>query len=224
MPDYSLGRVWHPETPEAAGLYPVTAHPKYRAVSDTHRFWWQDGAWLNQGQTGTCVGNAFAHRRADSPVPVTGIDEAYAQKLYVDASGDPTLQQGTSGLAACRVLKSRGEISAYHWISSMDEFINTLLTIGPVCTGTNWYNSQFQPEPLYNNFYLVVDPSSGIAGGHETVYNAINLKPTRGKPYARLKNSWGTDWGHHGTVRVYLDDVEQLIFGDQGDAVVITEN
>lgn len=219
-----LGRVKNPMTPVAAALYPVTRRLDYKATLATYKYWWQDGAHLDQGQTGTCVGNAFAHRRADSPIPVGGIDEAYARKLYVDASGDATLQEGTSGLAACQVLAIRGTISAYHWITSASELRNTLLTIGPVCVGTDWFNSMFNPISLYSNKYMKVDSSSGLAGGHEYLINGVNLAPSSGKPFYRLKNSWGSGWGQNGTARIYCSDLEDLLFNKGGDAVVITEN
>lgn len=216
-----LGRNPHPETPDAAALYPVRA--LLTPTTSTRKYWWQGGAHLDQGQTGTCVGNAFAHRRADSPRPTSGIDEAWARKLYVDASGDTTLQQGTSGILACRVLAERGTISAYHWVTSPSEFRQTLLTIGSVCIGIDWYNSMFTPNVQYSNSYLKVDKSSGLAGGHEVVINGINLAPSTGPAFYRLKNSWGTGWGKGGTARVACNALDDLIFNDNGDAVVITE-
>lgn len=211
-------------TPVAAALFPVTRRTDYTVTLATRKYWWQNGAHLDQGQTGTCVGNAFAHRRADSPVPVTGIDEAWAQKLYVDASGDTTLEQGTSGLAACRVLATRGTISQYHWVTTPEEMQNTILTLGPVCIGIDWFNSMFYPNAKYSNMYIPVDYTSGLAGGHEVVINGINLHPTDGPPFYRLKNSWGTSWGKGGSARIAMSLVHDLLFARGGDAVIITEN
>lgn len=219
-----LGRKPHPDTPRAAQLYPVTARAEYQATAATYHYWWEGGVFLDQGQTGTCVGNAFAHRRADSPVPVSGIDEAYAQKLYVDASGDTSLQEGTSGINACRTLATRGTISAYHWITSPTELRNSILTLGTVCVGTDWFNSMFNPTSQYSNSYLKVDPASGVAGGHEYLINGINLNPSSGPAFYRMKNSWGTSWGRGGTARIACTDLEDLIFNRNGDAVVVTEN
>jgi len=221
--NHGLGRIEHPETPLARAAYPITDHPSYTLTAATRKMWWEGGAWLDQGQTGTCIGNAFAHRRADSPIPVAGIDEAFAVKLYVDASGDTTLQQGTSGLAACRVLATRGTISAYHWVTSPSELRNAVLAIGTICVGTPWYTSMFTPISKYSNSYLRVDTSSGLAGGHEYLINGINLAPTYGKPYYRMKNSWGRDWGHGGTARILCSDLENLLFSENGDAVLVTE-
>jgi hypothetical protein len=223
VPSHGLGRVAHPDTPAASALYPVTRRADYRATLATYKYWWQGGAWLDQGQTGTCVGYTFAHRRADSPVPVAGITGTWARNLYVDASGDETLQEGTSGLAACRVLAGRGTITAYHWVTSAQELRNTVLAMGTVCVGTDWYGSMFEPYAKYSNMYLRVDSSSGLAGGHEYLINGINLQPTYGKPYYRVKNSWGTGWGKGGTARILCADLEDLVFNHAGDAVIVTE-
>jgi len=230
MPPHELGRKPHPDTPRAASLYPVLARPDYKMSTATVRWWWQGGAWLDQGQTGTCVGNAFAHRRADAPVPETGINEAYARALYVAASGDTTLQQGTSGLAACREMKQEGIISAYHWVTTPGELRNTILELGTVCVGVNWYNSMFEPKAKYGTrrAYFTVDHSSGLAGGHEFVINGIDLAPSSGPPFYRMKNSWSQDWPGNGvlgpgTARFALTDLESLIFNEGGDAVLISE-
>lgn len=224
MPEHhGLGRNPHPLTPEAAALFPITRQADYRASTSTYKYWYQNGSWLDQGQEGTCVGHAFAHRRSDAPVKTEGITHQWARELYYEASGDGTYQKGTSGYAACRVLMDRGTISAYHWVSTPEEMKNTLLTVGSVCIGIDWFNSMFYPVPKYSNQYLTVDPTSGLAGGHEVVINGLNLNPVYGKPYYRLKNSWGTSWGYNGTVRVLVDDLNNLLFNRGGDAVVITE-
>lgn len=225
MPDQpgGLGRVKNPMTPVAAALYPVTRRLDFQATAATYRYWYQ-GTFLDQGSEGTCVGFTFAHRRADSPVPVSGISREYARQLYLDASGDTSYQNGTSGYAACRELAERGTISAYHWITTGQELRTAILTMGTVCIGTDWYNSMFYPVSKYSNKYLNVDQGSGLAGGHEYLVNGINLFPSSGPAFYRIKNSWGTGWGKGGTARVACNVLEDLIFNRGGDAVIITES
>lgn len=219
-----LGRKPSPETVKAAKAYPVTKKAGYPIMTAaTYKYWWQGGAWLDQGQEGTCVGHAFAHRRADGPVKVEGITHQWARRLYYEASGDETYQQGTSAWAACRVLADRGEIDGYYWARTPDELRNTVLSVGSVCVGTDWYESMFDPVSRYKNKYLKVDRTSRVVGGHEYVINGINLNPTRGKPYYRMKNSWGTSWGKHGTARILAKDLEWLLFERNGDAVIVSE-
>lgn len=220
MAEFGLGRKPHVETPRAARLYNAHHLPR-EAWDKPHRWWWQDGAWLDQGATGTCVGHAFAHRRSDGPTRVEGVTHNYAMQLYLDASGDSTYQEGTYAIEACRVLAARNEISTYHWVTSPEELQTTLLERGSVCVGTNWYYDMFYPEARNDNMYLRV--SGQYAGGHEYVLNGIDTDPSDGKPFYRMKNSWGIGWGKHGTARILKEDMDDLIFAQGGDAVLIKE-
>ena len=226
-----LGRIHDPETPRAAALYPVRADSTDRLRRKWNR---ADVAPLNQGSTGTCVGNAFAHRRAGGPVRVDGIDEAWAQKLYLDASAkywgtpDTTLSKGTSAVSACQVLLERGAIDRFEWVGNWNagplDLRYTLLELGPVCVGSNWYTSMDSPVKVGNQFYMKVNYSSAVRGGHEFEIDRIDLDPEDGSdPYYAILNSWGPGWGKEGTARFRIADLEQLIFEGWGDAVLIHE-
>ena len=225
-----LGRRHDPETPRAAALYPVQAEESDRL----RRNWYQGGAWLDQGRTGTCVGNAFMHRRADGPVRVAGITEDDAITLYLAASEkfygtpDTSLSKGTSAVSACQVLLERGAIDRYEWVANWNagpmDLRSTLLELGPVCVGSNWYQSMDTPTVIGGHSYMKVNYSSTVRGGHEFVVNKIDLDPEDGsEPYYRMKQSWGTDWGDHGTARFKIADLEELIFNGWGDACLIHE-
>jgi hypothetical protein len=210
-------------------MYPVTQREDYRASLDTVRYWFEGEVWLDQGQTGTCVFNAFDHRLADAPNVEAGWNESIAQMDYRLATGDATLEEGTTALVAARYYQGKGKISAYHWVTSPLELRNTVLELGSVLAGTNWYESMFWPKDTYGNGrgYITVDRSSGLAGGHEYLINGINLEPDVGPPFYRMKNSWGKSWPGTpkgpGTARFACTDLEELIFGEGGDAVLITE-
>lgn len=226
MPEHGLGRRHDPETPRAVALYPVATATTERV----DRKWNQKGAWLDQGSYGTCVGNAFGHRRADGPVKVEGIDQTWAQRLYLEASAlywgepDQSMQKGTSGLSACQVLLRRGAIDGYEWITGTDALRYALLELGPLCVGTTWYESMYSPKKVGDQRYMRVNFDSAQLGGHEYVINGIDLDPQDGsEPYYRMKNSWGKDWGNGGTARFRLAELEQLIFEGWGDAVLIHE-
>jgi hypothetical protein len=233
---HGLGRKPHPDTARAAELYPIREHPHYREIGLTIAYWGEGGSWLDQGNTGCCVGFSFAHRYADQTVAHEGIDDAWARQLYLDASGDTSLEKGTSAILAARVMKARGQISSYHWVTSADELRNTLMTIGPVLVGTNWYSSMDRPVLGANDrAYLEVDTHSTLRGGHEYVINGINLDPASGAAFYRLKNSWGRGWPADsidtdqivygpGTARIPVEQLEDLIFNHGGDAVLLSEN
>lgn len=216
------GRIPHPETPVAAAAYPLRTVEGFGQTDRTRRSW-KHGPSLDQGQFGTCVGNALAHRIADGPVLVDGIDEDYARQLYFDATGDDTYQQGTSALAACRVLQARGTITKYSWAAAPDEFRTGLLEHGSLCAGTDWYASMDDTVLRFGAEYLKVDRASGVRGGHEYELVAIDLAPLEGLPYVVMKNSWGTSWGIHGCARIDLADFEELVFNHGGDLVLIHE-
>ena len=225
-----LGRILDPETPRAAALHPI-----YTGISlRTRRKWNRVIPPLNQGATGTCVGNAFAHRRANGPVKIEGIDEAWAQKLYLEASAlywgspDTTMQKGTSAVSACEALLKRKAIDSYewvaHWNSGIDDLRYTLLELGPVCVGSNWYTSMDSPIQVGDQVYMKVNYASTVRGGHEYVIDRIDLDPEDGsEPYYTMLNSWGTGWGKGGTARFRLNDLETLIFEGWGDAVLVHE-
>lgn len=230
MSEYGLGRLLDPETPRAAALYPVRAASTERV----RRAWSQDGVWLDQGSTGTCVAGAFGHRRADGPVRVSGIDEAWREKFYLAASArywgspDETLEKGTSAHSACEELLARGAIDRFEWIgnwnAAAEDLRYALLELGPVCVGSNWYDSMYSPVEVGGQFYMRINYSSTVRGGHEFVINKVDLDPEDGsEPYYRMKNSWGQGWAKNGTARFRVADLERLIFEGWGDAVLIHE-
>lgn len=194
-----------------------------------HRKFWYRPLVLDQGDTGTCEGNAWTGWLADGPIThpdITDLSdattgEAYARQLYLDATGDTTLQQGAYTRQILKVLVQRGLIGAYYKAASVDDIITYLLTTGPVCFGSNWYSSMDDPVNEFNNAYLVVDEASGIRGGHEYILDGIELAPTKGgPPYVRMHNSWGPDWAHLGTARISIADLRILFVGD---AFICTE-
>lgn len=219
---YYLGRNEgrHPDHDRAASKYP--ARRLLTATAATYKYWYQ-GTKLDQEATGTCVAHALGHRRANSPVIIDGITHQWAIDLYVEATGDNSLQEGTWAQVVARRMLERSEISGFYWVNTPEELRQAVLTIGPVAVGTYWYNSMFDPISKYSNKYLVVDPTSGIAGGHEYLVNGINLFPTSGKPFYRILNSWGDQWGKGGTARIECEKLEDLIFNNDGDAVVLDE-
>lgn len=60
--------------------------------------------------------------------------------------------------------------------------------------------------------------TGGVVGGHAYVVNGVN-KQTR---VARIKNSWGREWGARGHAYIRLEDLDQLLRED-GEAMLATE-
>lgn len=188
------------------------------------RFWGMGGydMRLDQGNTGTCQGNAWTNALIAAPSEHTtyagfrdpNTAEMWAQQLYVDATGDETLMQGAYTRQILDELLGRGMIASYHRCQTADETVDVLRGHGPVCYGLAWYRSMDDTIEEYGNTYIHVDESSGIRGYHEVCFTGVDLAPTEGPPYARMENSWGPDWGHHGTARVPIEDLHILYLGD----------
>jgi hypothetical protein len=186
-------------------------------------------AILDQGELGSCTGNAGAGALGTQPFyeatgknvlpsPGDAADgEKFAVQLYSDATrvdayaGQyPPDDTGSSGLAICKVLKSRGTITGYRWARTAHGFLR-LLQNGPVLQGMPWHNAFFQPD---SDGFIDGDPnwsSSGLAGGHEVEALGVELDTqdvfNSAITYA---NSWGTGWGDAGRFRMRLRTYEQL--------------
>ena len=194
---------------------------------------------LDQGKLGSCTGNAGTGALGTQPfydavgkkvLPKADDElhaEGFAVQLYEDATvadgypGQyPPDDTGSSGLAICKVLKSRKTIKGFRYARSAHGFLQ-LLQHGPVLQGMPWYNAFFQPD---KKGFIDADPhwsSSGVAGGHEI--EAIGVEIDKKDVFSSVItycNSWGTGWGDAGRFRMRLRTYEQLSSVDLKQYVV----
>lgn len=180
--------------------------------------WTHYGEVLDQGQVGSCTGNAMAQAVNTKPVhkPRTAyLTEADAVALYSRATvldgfagTYPPDDTGSSGLAVAKAAQERGLITSYTHAFGLDHALQALMS-GPVIVGTPWYDDMFHPGP--QGFLHI---GGNVAGGHEWLVLGVNVT----HKYVTALNSWGPSWGVRGRFRLTFDDFGRLL-SEQGDVV-----
>ncbi|WP_345486104.1 C1 family peptidase, partial [Planotetraspora phitsanulokensis] len=134
----------------------------------------------------------------------------FARSLYSDATladtwpgSWPPEDTGSSGLAICKVLKSRGTITSYRWATTAKGLLR-LLQDGPVLMGMPWYSDFFEPDV---EGFVDYGPwrGSDLAGGHEVEVVGCQVdQDDLSASVLTIANSWSTSWGDAGYFRMRL--------------------
>jgi hypothetical protein len=179
---------------------------------------WQVGVWLDQGETSSCVGHAWAHELCARPA-VALVDQPYAMQLYREAQkidewpGES--YDGTSVLAGAKVCKSRGFYGEYRWAFGLSDLVLALGYAGPAVLGITWHEDMFTPDSTGR-----IRPTGQIVGGHAILaYGVAGRTKTRFVPQIWLHNSWGKGWGVNGRAWMSWDDMATLLH-EEGEACV----
>jgi len=208
---FPLGR--HAEQDPRSLNYPAATLP----ISYVR--WARVGRVLDQGQVGSCTGNATAQCQNHRPLFRLGQyrDEARAVGYYSYATRVdpwdgiyPPDDTGSSGLAAAKGPRCYGDIVAYNHAFGAEHAMEAL-GYGPLSIGTDWYNDMFNPDS--RGF---VTPTGGIAGGHQYVLDGID----RANGWVRFQNSWSDQWGKMGRFWMTIPDFTTLL-GADGDAIAL---
>ncbi len=149
-----------------------------RAATATSRRWNRVTAILDQGQIGSCTGNASDGVLGTGPIHETvvaakpewdfgepGAVEIYSLATTLDPIPGryPPKDTGSDGLSAAKACVRLGLISGYLHCLSLDAVLTALQT-GPLITGVNWYDSFDGPDA---NGLVSISDDAYVRGGHE---------------------------------------------------------
>lgn len=210
-------RSWLFAYPTAGLTVQSVVHPRHAPIFD-------------QGQVGSCTGNAGIGALATDPLygPYSDLlisetlrtpyvlDETGAVALYSDAEtldGDgpyPPQDNGSSGLSIAKVLQAAGAVSGYQHTFSLTDALKALSQT-PILIGSDWTDSMFNPDPDGR-----VRPAGAAVGGHQYVAREVDAEQRR----VWCDNSWGPNWGIAGRFYLTFDDLGTLL-DREGDVVVL---
>lgn len=179
--------------------------------------WGHHAPILDQGDLGSCTGNALAQLINADPFaasrPNGYLTEDDAVKLYElattldNVSGTyPPQDTGSTGLAVAKAGVRLGYFASYAHAFGFDHFA-AALQLQPVIVGTAWTADMFTPDELGT-----VRPTGDVAGGHE--YLALGIDYASGM--LTFLNSWGDQWGVGGRFYMRFNDFAALL-AQQGD-------
>lgn len=233
MPEITLQQLAWSDTPYPLGrnivhdsrsLAFMVEAPK--RVTPVSRTWTRYTPILDQGNLGSCTGNAITGLCGTAPfygslyaLRKAGLllDESLAVALYERAtvidpfSGSyPPDDTGSDGLSVTKAAIERGLLSkTYLHINSLAAAY-TAIAKSPFIVGSYWYDDMFNPDSSG-----VVKIGGAVAGGHE--YECLGYS-TSSKRW-KFANSWGPGWGRSGYFYMSNDTLAQLL-SEQGDATV----
>ena len=179
-------------------------------VSSIH--WHRHVPIFDQGQLGSCTGNAaagcmstgpFAHRLTEADAV-----SIYSQATHIDGIRGiyPPTDTGSNGLAVMKACQRRGWITSYKHAFGIDHVLGALM-LGPAVTGIAWLSGCDDPDDEG-----IVRYRGTVRGGHEI--ELVGYDHVRG--LLRFANSWGPSWGKNGFFYMSAEDYSAALknFGD----------
>jgi len=221
--DPRFGRL--PQVDERSLQYPITALLEVTAAPTTRLWTLPDGApVLDQGPYGSCVGHGVTNELRFHPYPVPALDSKFAvERVYWPAQqidpfpggaypGANPFSEGTSVLSGIKVVAKMGHYTEYRWARHEGELALAVSQVGPAVIGVDWYAGMARPN---SRGYL--RPTGSVLGGHCVLVIGINTRYS----YYTIYNSWGPNWGKHGTARISRTHMARLLDAG-GDACIVT--
>lgn len=205
-------------------------------VTPTSKVWKRHTGPYDQGDLGSCTGNAIAGLVMTDPVwnGHRRLHEASAVKIYKKATVlDPFPGQyppddtGSDGLDACRAAVSYRYATQYLWGFGIYDMVRIISAIGPCAVGTDWMSGMDRYDPRG-----LVGIDGSVRGGHEYEVLGVHLDTSLGAPIGNVfecQQSWGPGWGVKGTdgglgrFYVRINDMATLLERG-GDVVTLATN
>jgi hypothetical protein len=219
--DKRLGRhIEHDERSRAFAFGTTVRHMNDLRNVRHHRL----GGPLDQGNLGSCTGNAVAgclntvpfHERREHLLKEEQAVEIYERATVIDGfEGQyPPDDTGSSGLAAAQAALEMGHIGSYQHAFSLEEAVAALMA-NPVITGVNWYEGFDSPDA-----HGLVSIGGAIRGGHEFEVLGFEMNGTLDASIVEAENSWSRNWGLHGRFRFTVATWRQLL-NEDGDVTIL---
>lgn len=192
-----------------------------RSAAPTSKAWPRHIPILDQGNLGSCTGNATVGALGSGPnwdalsdAQRALLNEALAVEIYSDATvvddapgSYPPDDTGSDGLSVAKVATTDGFISGYRHIMSLGEAYAAILD-GPFIVGSIFTAKMETPDG--NG---LVTPTGAVLGGHEWLMREYDAD----RDWWTADNSWSADWGIDGSFRMTSKTLAYLL-AQQGDA------
>jgi hypothetical protein len=181
------------------------------------RWWFSDGAWVDQGQLGAPVSFSLTNWCADRGLREGPFDREYALALHRDVNvamgQDPEADLGERTPVALQVLQSRGLVGAVYRCDGVAEAVAAVLEHGPVLAGVAWTHTMGTPERVGDAFVAHRQKDDQVVGGHAVVLDGVDLDLELGgvTGFVRFKNTWGRGWADAGHCLVSVEDLGDAI-------------
>jgi hypothetical protein len=187
-----------------------------------HRY----GGVFDQGEVGSCTGNACAGAintvpLRDKAIEAHSLKEADAVDLYELATHldnipgfYPEEDTGSTGLAVAKAAKQKGYITSYKHAFSVDAALAALQK-RPIIIGIAWYEGYDNPDPTG-----LIKQAGQIRGGHEIELRGFQLASDLLDSLIIAENSWSSSWGLNGLFNFTVATFQQMM-DQQGDATIM---
>jgi hypothetical protein len=182
-------------------------HPAAMASEIKSVLWERNVPPFDQGEVGSCTGNAAAGCLSTQPF-TNKFDQRKALELYSQATRldrikgvYPPIDTGSSGLAVMRAAVKLKLIEGYSHAFGIEHALKAL-QLGPGIVGMTWLTGCDNPDP---GGFVKYDGEA--RGGHEVELFMVDMK----EKFVGFWNSWGSRFGDGGRFYMTLPDFEHAL-------------